>query len=52
MLPPLEVAVPYQAPGYQGIAAALEDLDGDGIFDAVLFTARKGKRHVSTVVPL
>ena len=32
--------------------AALQDLDGDGALDAVVFTARKGRRHVSTVVPV
>lgn len=52
LLPPLDMPVPYQAPGYRGIAAALTDTDGDGIFGAVLFTASKGKRHVSQVVPL
>jgi hypothetical protein len=51
-LPPLDLAVPYQAPAYQHVAAALVDLDGDGIFDAVLFTACEGWRHVRKVVPV
>jgi hypothetical protein len=51
-LPPLGLAVPYQAPVYQHVAAALGDLDGDGILDAVLFTARQGWRHVRKVVPV
>jgi hypothetical protein len=51
-LPPLDLAVPYQAPVYQHVAAALVDLDGDGIFEAVLFTARQGRWHVRKVVPV
>jgi hypothetical protein len=32
--------------------AALDDLDGDGTFDSLPFTARKGNRQVSRSAPL
>jgi hypothetical protein len=51
-LPHVDIMAPYQPPGYQGIAAALQDRDGDGILDALVFTARRGRRHVSTVMPV
>jgi hypothetical protein len=43
---------PFQKPLYGSIAAALADLDGDGIFDAVVFSARRGKRRVSRTIRL
>jgi hypothetical protein len=43
---------PFQKPLYGSIAAALVDLNGDGIFDAVVFTARRGRRKVSRTVHL
>jgi hypothetical protein len=51
-VPARDVVAPFQKPAFQAIQAALEDLDGDGIFDALLFTARKGKRQVSRSVTL
>jgi len=47
-----EIASPFQKPAYQGIAAALRDLNGDGTFDAVLFSARKAlsRRKVRRMV--
>jgi hypothetical protein len=50
--PPRDIVAPYQKPTYQDIAVAPQGLDGDGTFTALLFTARKGKRHVSTTVEL
>jgi hypothetical protein len=50
--PPLQVVAPYQKPAFQAIVAALQDLDGDGLFESLVFTARKGKRHVRTIVYL
>ncbi len=47
-----QLASPFQKPAYQTIAAALRDLNGDGIFDAVLFSARNvlSRRKVSRIV--
>jgi hypothetical protein len=42
----------YQQPSYAGIAAALADMNGDGVLDSVRFTANKGKTKASTTVPL
>jgi hypothetical protein len=49
---PRLIVSPFQKPLYQSITAALVDLNGDGIFDAVVFTARRGKRRVSRTVRL
>jgi hypothetical protein len=43
---------PFQKPRYAAITAALADLDGDGVFDAVVFTARRGSRKVTRVIKL
>jgi hypothetical protein len=51
-LPARDVLSPFQKPSFGGIRAALQDLDGDGIFDGLVFTAHKGKRQVSRSVPL
>jgi hypothetical protein len=51
-LPAREVVAPFQKPAFQGLRAVLQDLDGDGTFDSLLFTARKGKKQVSRVVPV
>jgi hypothetical protein len=37
---------PFQKPAFQSIRAAVRDSDGDGVPDAVVLTARKGKRTV------
>jgi subtilase family serine protease len=49
---PRVVAAPFHRPLYRSIAALLVDLDGDGIYDAVVFTARHGRRRVSRTVTL
>jgi hypothetical protein len=47
-----DIAVPFQQPNYQRIAAALANVNAaDGTFD-LLFTAGHGKKTVSCVVPL
>jgi RHS repeat-associated protein len=51
-LPPRDVVAPFQKPAFGGIQAVLKDLDGDGIFDSLLFTAHKGKRMVSRSLPV
>jgi hypothetical protein len=38
-----EIVSPYQKPTYTALAASLQDGNGDGVPDAVLFTARAGK---------
>jgi RHS repeat-associated protein len=43
---------PFQTPQFSAIAAALYDFNGDGTFDSIRFTARKGHRRVSRVVPV
>jgi RHS repeat-associated protein len=47
-----EVRAPFQKPLFQGIAAALDDLDHDGFGDGVRFTARKGRKKFSRVMSL
>jgi hypothetical protein len=44
--------VPFSKPRYRAISVVLADLDGDGVFDAVVFTARLGKRKVTRVITL
>jgi hypothetical protein len=39
-----EFRSPFQSPQYTGISVNTLDLDGDGLADAVLLTAHKGKR--------
>jgi hypothetical protein len=51
-LAPRQVRAPFQKPAYQGIVIALRDTNGDGIFDSLLFTARKGTRKVTRTVAL
>jgi CSLREA domain-containing protein len=51
-LPPRVLASPFQRPWYRSVVAAVADLDGDGIADAVVFTARAGRRKVTAVVRL
>ncbi len=51
-LPPLDVIAPYQQPAYHGITVMPEGFNADGTFASLLFTARKGKRYLSTVVPV
>jgi hypothetical protein len=43
---------PYQRPAYQNIQAVLVDSNGDGVFDEVVFTARRGRKRPSTVYTL
>jgi hypothetical protein len=47
-----EVRSPFQRPAYRGIAAAVYDLDGDGILETLGFTARKGRKKVVRLMPL
>jgi hypothetical protein len=47
-----EVVVPFQQPAYGAVAAALADLDGNGLLDAVRFTVRMGSKMISRVVTL
>jgi hypothetical protein len=51
-LPPRDVVSPYQKPAYQDVAVALLGVDGDGVFDTLVFTARKHRPHVCTTVPV
>jgi hypothetical protein len=47
-----DIAVPFQQPNYQRIAAVLANVNAaDGTFD-LLFTARNGKKTVSRIMPL
>lgn len=48
--PPRLIVSPFQKPTFQGARAALHDLDGDGVFDSVLFTARRGMKRVRRVL--
>jgi hypothetical protein len=50
--PAREIVSPFQRPQFQGITAALRDLNGDGIFDSVLVTALQGRKKVSRTVML
>jgi hypothetical protein len=43
---------PFRKGRYRAIAAALADLDGDGVADAVVFTARLGRRKVTRLLRL
>jgi hypothetical protein len=45
-----DMVTPFQQPSFQGLRAVLQDLDGDGTFDSLLFTAQKGKRKVSRTI--
>jgi 3-methyladenine DNA glycosylase Mpg len=51
-LPPLDVTAPYQQPTYHAITVMPQDFNGDGTFNSLLFSARRGKRQVSTVMPV
>jgi hypothetical protein len=42
---------PYQGPAYRNIQASILDTNGDGVPDAVLVTAQKGKRKVTRQFP-
>jgi hypothetical protein len=50
--PPLDIVSPFQKSAFQGILAALHDADGDGLFDSILFTARRGRKKFSRIVPV
>jgi hypothetical protein len=50
--PAREIIAPFQQPQFQGITAAFQDLNGDGIVDSVLFTALRNKKKVSRSVML
>jgi hypothetical protein len=49
-----EITSPYQQPAYAAVAVTLRDLDGDGVFDAVVFTARntQSRKKVSRTIRL
>jgi hypothetical protein len=49
-LPTREVRSPLQGPTFQGIRVALNDSNGDGTFDSLRFTARKGTKKVSRIL--
>jgi hypothetical protein len=49
--PPLQVLSPFQQPNFQGVQVALHDLGG-GVFNSLLFTARRGKHTFSRIVPI
>jgi hypothetical protein len=51
-LAPRDIVSPFQRPRFKAVAAALIDVDGDGVMDGVLFTARLGKKKVHRVVLL
>ena len=51
-LRPVQVVSPFQWPSFQGIEVALHDQDGDGVFDSLLFTAHRGRKKVSRIVPV
>jgi hypothetical protein len=50
--PPLEIIAPYQKPSYHVIAVEGIGWNADGTFSNLLFTAHRGKRRVSMVVPV
>jgi hypothetical protein len=50
--PPLELPAPYQPPRYQAVAVAPQSFHADGSFSSLLFTSRRGRRRVHTVVPV
>jgi uncharacterized delta-60 repeat protein len=47
-----EIISPFQKPRFTAIKVTLQDTDGDGFFDSVLVTARKGKKKVSRTITL
>jgi hypothetical protein len=49
-LPQREVRSPFQQPVFQGIRVALHDSNGDGRYDSLRFTARKGTKKVSRIL--
>jgi hypothetical protein len=51
-LAPRTVATPFQQPAFRGSRVALLDSNGDGLFDSLLFSARKGTKKVSRIVTL
>jgi fibronectin-binding autotransporter adhesin len=51
-LPSREIVSPFQKPKFQAVAAALHDLNGDGVFDSVRFTARRGGKKLTRVIAL
>jgi CSLREA domain-containing protein len=50
--PPRLLRSPFRKGRYRAITASLADLDRDGVPDAVLFSARLGKRRVTRTVRL
>lgn len=51
-LPSREIVSPFQKPNFQAVTAALRDLNGDGIFDSILFTGRRGGKKVTRTIAL
>ncbi len=49
---PRAVVSPFQLPTFRRVAVALRDLNGDGVNDALVFTALRGWRRVSRIVRL
>jgi hypothetical protein len=47
-----EILSPFRPPAYRALTATLLDLDGDGTLDAVLLTARQGKRRLRRTLTL
>jgi hypothetical protein len=45
-----EIVSPFQKPKFTNIVVALQDSNGDGLFDSVLITARQGKKKVSRTI--
>jgi uncharacterized delta-60 repeat protein len=47
-----EIVSPFQKPRFTAIKVTLQDTNGDGFFDSVLITARKGKKKLSRTISL
>jgi hypothetical protein len=47
-----ELRSPFQKPLFRGLSLTLLDSDGDGVFDTLRLTARKGKKTVQRLLPL
>ena len=47
-----DILSPFQRSSFHGISVVLHDLNGDGMPDSILFTARRGKKKLSRIVPV
>jgi hypothetical protein len=45
-----QITSPFQKPAYRSIQVSVKDTNGDGVPDAVVLTARKSKKTVTTTL--